>query len=170
GEEAGDFALTGRRVTGDDGPVNLAGRARPEHRAEMLGGSGSLGDDDATGGIAVEAMHEAWRFALGVRNALHDAIKVARGAAATLYGKAVRLVEDDDVIILVEGDTAQEAHVFFIDPKRLDRAGIIDGRDADDLAGGYARAGLRACLVDPHVAVADKLLQTPKTQLREIAR
>ena len=102
GEEAGDAPLLWRRIAGHHRPVNLVRSARFEHFAEMGRRGSALGHNQTPRGVAVEPVHEARRLALLVGEAFEQSVHVALGAAATLRGKAVRLVEDINVVVFVK--------------------------------------------------------------------
>ena len=128
----------------------------------MAGRLLGLGDHKATGGIAVETMHQTRRFALLVGQALQHAVKMARLAAAALHGKAVRLVKDIDVFILIKDQVAQEIRVARIELDRFDEVRIVHRRDAHGLSRGHPAVGFDLGLVDFDLAIADQLLQPAK--------
>ena len=96
-------------------------------------------------------------------------------ARAALHGKPGRLVEDEDLLVLVEQHLRQHVGVVLAahgaravsGPVAL--AVDVERRDADDLAGLDARVGLGAAAIDAHLAGAQQLLQMAEAEARENA-
>ena len=94
-----DEAAVGRRAVLDDGPVELVGAALGEKRLCGVQGGAAEGDDEAAGGVGVEAMDEPRAvFAAGE---LGEPV-LDRGAAAWpgVHREAWRLVQDDEALVL----------------------------------------------------------------------
>ena len=153
----------------DDGPVDLARRARLEHLAEMRRRGAGLGHHQHARRIAVEPVHQPRRLALLVGQALQQPIHMPLGAAAALRGEPVRLVEDVELVVLVEDQVAQELRVLVVD-LLLDAlaTSASSGGMRTSLPGLEPRIGLGPAAVDPHLPGADQLLQMPERHLREM--
>ena len=78
----------------------------------------------------------------------------------------MRLVEDEQLVVLVEDQPAQERRVGGVDLLRDTPHLRLEGRDAHLLALAEARIGPRPSAIDPHLPGADELLQVPEGDLR----
>src|SRR5215203_962412 len=161
GEVGRDPALPHPRHAGDDGPVDLARRARAEGLAERHGGKARLRDDEAAGRVLVEAMDEARLLALLVAQRLKQAVDVALRPRPALDRKAGGLVEDENVLVLVERDRLEKAALVLVaggpagrDLLRLEP----ERRDADSLTGLEPLLRFRPLTVDPELAFSDNPL------------
>ena len=101
-EAVADRAGARRGRAGDGSPVELAGGARLEGAGEGGGGAGAAGEQEHARGIAVEAVDEARLVGAAEPQRLGEAVDVAALAGAALDGEARRLVERDDVVVLLE--------------------------------------------------------------------
>ena len=78
-----------------------------------------LGDEQHAGRVAVEAVHEARALAAeAVGHAGEHAIDVPLGSAAALHGEAERLVEDEDMLVLVQDHALDGGAVGLGKPQR----------------------------------------------------
>ncbi len=91
---------------------------------------------------------------------------------AALHREARRLVEHDDVGVLVDDEAAHEARVLVRDGRRA-RAGdgeLLDvRRQAHDLSRVDARLAVGALAVEPDLALAQQLLDPPLGQAGDAA-
>ena len=92
----------------------------------MRGRGARLGDKKATGGVSVEPMNEARRFALLVRQAFEHAVDMALGAGPALHCQPVRLVEDKDLVVLVKHKLPEKCRVTRVDARRILFFGSFD--------------------------------------------
>ena len=99
---------------------------------------------------------------------------MARDARAALHGEPGRLVEDEDLRVLVEQHLRQHVGVALVAdgavPVSWPVALLVDveRRDADHLAGLDARIGLDAAAIDADLAGAQQLLQMAEAQARKM--
>src|SRR6516164_7802854 len=92
-------------------PVDLAGGAGAERLGQLLRREPRPGDDEHTRGVAVEPVHQPRLLALAVAEGIEHGIDMAGEAGTALHGKTGRLVENEDIIVFVEEDAAQEVGV-----------------------------------------------------------
>ncbi len=126
-----------------------------------------LGDEQHAGRVAIEAVHEARTLAAeAVGHAGEHAIDVPFGSAAALHGEAERLVEHEDVLVLVEDHALDAGPIGLGKPeRRLDARrrrrllGAHDLRHADIGAGFETLVALDPAAVDAHLSRAQQLLQ-----------
>src|SRR5665648_1001002 len=89
-------------------------------------------------------MHEPRPGVGTVAQAFEQTVDMPRGLAAPLHGDAGRLVEDEQIVVLVQGDVGEKVAVGL--GQRLFRARrrrhIGKRRNADTLAGAEPGAGL----------------------------
>ena len=114
GEPRRNAALARLGDTLDQRPVDLPRRAGPEGRRELRGGETGLGDKQHARGIAVKAMDEAGLLAFAVAEGFEHGVEMARQAGAALHRKAGWLVEDENIVVLVKEDGAQEFRIAFL--------------------------------------------------------
>src|SRR6185437_1041022 len=141
-------------------------------RGELRRGGGAARQHQHARGVAIEPMDEA-RALLGIEaQCVEQPVQMALGVGAALDGKAVRLVDDDEVVVLVQHGAADHLEVARPGRRRLAarrrRADVAQRRDADDLAGSDAIAGLGALAVDAHLAGAQQPLEAAMAEAREM--
>src|SRR5262249_13154008 len=91
------------------------------------------------------------------------------GFAAALNGEPRRLVDDDDVVVLVDHQASDEVDVLAGHARRRARRGLWQRRHTDDLPRLNRIGRLRACAIDAHLPRADELFDLPLAQLRKAA-
>ena len=96
----------------DQRPVDLLRRPLAEGLGELLRGEPGARDDEDAGGRPVEAVDQPRLLALRVAERFEQRIDVAGQARAALHGESRRLVEDEDVVVLVEEERAEEVGVL----------------------------------------------------------
>lgn len=156
--EDGVFVFGGG--AGGDGVVNLGGGlALGELGEQGLHGAVGLGDDDAAGGIFVEAVDDAGALDSVDAGELVSAVMeegVDEGAVGVAGGgvddHAVGFVEDDEVFVFVED---VEGEVL---GDEGEGDGLGDG-DADEVAGVEGLLGLGGAVVDEDVSFFDEGLE-----------
>ena len=138
-----DFAQIGRRHTGNDGPVNLAGLAVAHRRSQRLGGCTCPRQKQNPGRVLVQPMYKPWFFFeikfQRLRKRIHMALALPR---SPLNRQTGRLVQCNHLIVTVDHAGPDELHIRVADPalfiwRRC--CPIRQGRDAHLLAGFNAR-------------------------------
>ncbi len=124
-----------------------------------------LGHHQHAGGVAIEPVHQPRRLALLVGQALEQPVHVPLGAAAALAGKARRLVEDIELVVLVEDQPAQEIRVLGVDLLLDPLHFRLERRNPHQLSGGKPRAGLGPAGIDPHLPGPDQFFADGRTSL-----
>ena len=112
-------------------------------------------------------MHQPRPLAVRVAQDFQHAVEMARGAGAALHRKPHRLIEHQNVGVLVERDRFQELAGLFVGfaPRRA-RLRLIEPqrRNAHGLPRLQPVLRLGALAVDAHLAFADDALDVGKTQ------
>ena len=124
GEPGRDLVLVRLRHALDQRPVDLPRRARAERLRRASGRKARARDDQDARRVAVEAVDQARLLALAVAQRLEHGVDMAREARAALHGQPRRLVEDEDLVVLVEEERAQEIGIAGT-PSRLRRGGPL---------------------------------------------
>jgi hypothetical protein len=89
-------------------PIGLLGVALAEGGRQLLRGAARAGDDENAGGVAVEAVHEARLLALRAGPGLQHLVDMPVDARAALHGDAGRLVQHDDLVVLMQQHARQQ--------------------------------------------------------------
>ncbi len=172
------------RVTadmGEDGVFFLSGDAVGDGEVELfhggslgkLGGEGLVGDvgfrdDEAAGGVLVEAVDDAGALDAADAGELAFAM-VEEGVDEGAVGVAGRGV-DDNAMLLVEHE---DVVVFVKDIERdvLRRGDVGDGlgkSEGDGVAGFHGIAGLRGLAVEEDMLFSDQRLDAGSREIREL--
>ncbi|MCD6073094.1 MAG: hypothetical protein K0S42_3610 [Microvirga sp.] len=170
GEIGRDPALPDARHTRNQRPVDLARGTGAEGLRHRGRGKARLGDYEAAGCILVEAMHETRLLPVVASQGIEHPVHMPLSARATLDREPHRLVDDENVLVLIKRDRLQEVAVALILGRApRDRALLVElqGRHPDLLAGRKPLVGLRPLAVDPQLALADDALDVSESQLRE---
>jgi hypothetical protein len=163
-----DLALVRLGHAADQRPIDLPHRAGLESAAELRRDGAALGHDQHARGVAVEPVHEP-RPCLGpVAQGFEQAVDMMRRLGSALHGDARRLVEDEEVVVLVEGDRREKIAVGLRQAAswRWRRRDIGQRRHADSLAVNEPRARLSARAIDPDLPRPQQLLEPAVGKLR----
>ncbi len=169
GEEHRDAPLSRLRHALDQRPVDLLRLARAEDLAEVGRHLARLGEQQHARRVAVEPVDEHRPRPVLARERLQHAVDVPLRSRAALHREPVRLVEHDDVAVLVEGHRPDR-------PGVLGARGLARGRGygrqpqrghAHRLADFEAGRDFGALSVNPHLALADDLVEV---RLRQVGK
>ena len=140
----------------------------------MARGDPRFGDDQAAGGILVEAVDEARLLPVPVHQGVQHAIDMAQRARPTLHREASRLVEHQHIGVFIERDRGKIVAGGAVNARcrRAGRRPVIrrtglQRRDAHLLAGLHMILGIDAFGVDAQFALADNPLDMAEGQLRK---
>ncbi len=157
---------------GDERPIDLARRARPEGFRQCRGRKARLRHQKATRGVLVETMHEAGALAVAAAKRFEHAVHMAHRAGAALHREPHGLVEDEHVVILVERDPFKEFSRLLGLARALARRcrrGERERRHAHLLPGLEPVLGLDATAVDPQFALTHDALNMAEGEARDDA-
>jgi hypothetical protein len=122
------------------------------------GSSRSAGQQDA-GGVPVQPVHQARTVFGSEAQGVEHPVEVAGDAGAPLDRQAVRFVQHEDLVVLVDDGLLQILGVVRVDPAdrlRFRRNPLF--RDLDGLTSSQACVGVRLVAVHPDLTVAAPLL------------
>ena len=155
----------------DQGPINLARLPRAEDLPEVGSHLPVAGDKQNARRVPIEPMHQHRPVATRIRESLQEAIEVFARAGAPLDGKPERLIQHNDVAVLVE-DEILDASAIALGRGAWPRPGLrgirleMERRHADALPLRQAGRNLDATAVDPHLTRADDLVQVSQREGR----
>jgi hypothetical protein len=169
-----DLALLRLRHTFDQSPVGLGGRTRLEDATEPGCCVAMLGDEQHTGRVAVEPMHQPGAVTETIDHSGEKAVDVPLRTGSTLHGDTERLVQHHYVLVLIDDHRLDEIAVALGKAERRRQRRLRlwrqpdDGRHAHLLAALHAHVGLGALGVDTHLARAQQLLKMAVGNVREM--
>ena len=162
-----------RRHADDDRPVELLGLAVAEGVAQPPGRQAGAGDQQQARRVLVQAVDQPRPLLVAETQRVEHAVDMPLGPGPALHRQARRLVQHDDLVVLVDDQAADLLGVAVRHGRDLARLGWRRrgdaGRQADGLAGLDAILALGALAVDADLAGAQKLLQGAVAQLGEMA-
>jgi hypothetical protein len=114
-------------------------------------------------------MHQARALTASIAQDVQHAVDVARGAGTALDAKPDRLVEDENVVILIKRDRAQKLTRLFFRLGKISRFRRIEPerRDAHRLACLQPVLSIDPLAVDAQFAFADHALDVGERQRRK---
>ena len=110
--------------------------------------------------VEIEAMDQARPFAIGPGERAQHRVEIAPLAGTALDREPGRLVEDQDIVVLMDHQAAHEAGIDVRNrrgPAARRDIGVDVGRQTDDLSGDDAGLALRALAVEADLALAEQL-------------
>ena len=155
---------------GDDGPVGLLRAAAGEGAGELCGRAGRLAEEQNTGGVAVETVNQT-RALEPLAPGGEQAIYMPRRLGAALDGQARRLVDGDDLGVLVDHQSPDEADILIGQVRRAfgPVSGFRQGRDPHLGAGRQAAVALHPGAVDADLAGTGQLVDLDIRDMRPAA-
>ena len=133
----------------------------------MRGGKACLGDQQAARRVLVDPVHKPWLLALGIAHHLQHLIDVSRRAGAALHRKPERLVQHENIVVLVDRHLLQRGkrllRAFRQFAHRLRRV-ELQRRNADALPLLQPVLAVDALAVDAQLALTDDALDVRERQ------
>jgi hypothetical protein len=150
-------------------PGRLLGLALGERARQPGGGGRGLAQQQHAGGVAVQAVDQ-----LGPVDPLapgaEQLVDMVGGLGAALHGQAGRLVQRQDLLVLVQHQRLGEGDVALGQRLLLVRIGGVGQRRHPHLAAGrQLGVGLDPRAVDPHLTRAEQLVELDMVQVRPAA-
>ncbi len=139
----------------DQCEITLLHAAVTQQFMQRAQGAASLGNEQATAGVAVQPVYEleVRRIRTGRPQRLDDAVGET---AAAVHGNPGRLVEHDEPLVLVQDAGLEPEPGRAPARRRLVRLGPPHRRQAHHIARLETIIRFRASLVDPHLALAQQ--------------
>ena len=175
----GDAPLLRPRNAGNQRPVDFSRVAGAEGAREFGGREPGFGDHEHARGVLVDAVDKARLLAVAIGERGQHAVDMARDPRTALNREPHRLVQHEDVAVLVDGHLAKffGVPVVRVRPANCGLCGrfavlvaaafVLEGRNPHDHPGGEPRRGLGARAVDADLAGAAELLQMPEGERRK---